>query len=106
MLEGSGARTETGATKQKAGLSTGFSFQSWNWILSGASSARQRVAIASTSASSVSPSAWSLSLGAAARALGELAFDFLDRFGLRRMLHDAISRDRRSSAASYSWRSL
>src|SRR4029077_18366161 len=29
-----------------------------------------------------------LSLGAAARALGELAFDFLDRFGLRRMLDD------------------
>ena len=27
-------------------------------------------------------------LGAAARALGELAFDFLDRFGLRRMLDD------------------
>ncbi|MEH2539127.1 hypothetical protein V1272_006009 [Bradyrhizobium sp. AZCC 1708] len=27
-------------------------------------------------------------LGAAARALGELAFDFLDRFGLGRMLHD------------------
>jgi hypothetical protein len=29
-----------------------------------------------------------LGLGAAARALGELAFDFLDRFGLGRMLHD------------------
>src|SRR5712671_6951230 len=27
-------------------------------------------------------------LGAAARALGELALDFLDRFGLRRMLDD------------------
>src|SRR3954454_12013703 len=27
-------------------------------------------------------------LGAAARALGELALDFLDRFGLRRMLND------------------
>src|SRR5664279_5727326 len=27
-------------------------------------------------------------LGAAARALGELAFDFLDRFGLGHMLHD------------------
>ncbi len=30
-----------------------------------------------------------LGLGATARALGELAFDFLDRFGLRRVLHDS-----------------
>src|SRR5713101_2375429 len=29
-----------------------------------------------------------LGLGTAARALGELAFDLLDRFGLGRMLHD------------------
>src|ERR1700738_1528643 len=29
-----------------------------------------------------------LGLGAAARALGELAFDFLDRLGFRDMLHD------------------
>ena len=29
-----------------------------------------------------------LGLGAAARALGELAFDFLHRFGFRHMLHD------------------
>src|SRR3984885_1460264 len=30
-----------------------------------------------------------LGLGAATRALGELAFDFLDRFGFRYVLHDS-----------------
>src|SRR5258705_10510976 len=40
------------------------------------------------------------SLGAAARALGELAFDFLDRFGLRRMLHDGYLA-RRATEASF-----
>ena len=78
-------------TNKKPGLSTGL-FDCW--IAKAAYAASSATAASSPSASASSAVGltvglgFGLGLGAAARALGELAFDFLDRFGFRHVLHD------------------
>ena len=75
-------------SNKKPGLATGLLSQSVKPFQAASSATAASSPSASTSASSVSPSA-SVASALAARALGELALDFLDRLGLRRMLDNS-----------------
>ena len=83
-------RNDRSHDNKKPGLSTGLLIVAYRDAAYAASSATA-ASSPSTSASAIAFAVgldFGLGLGAAARALGELAFDFLDRLGFRHVLHD------------------